>query len=504
MSDFNVKYRVDAHERAISSLKISNSTKIIASASADKTVKLFSLDVNNSSNSESECKRVGRLGEGKNFISEDHNYGINDCLWGRDDSWIVTCSDDKTLKLWDVETERCLRTFTGHKGFVFTVQQHWSTGLLVSGSFDNTVRLWDIRQGSTGVGGSGVMGNCFGGGSSTGTGTGTGIRGRGIKKAANSGTGADPDWPRTLGGSIDAHADAVVAVDVDNSVGGANREFVSGSLDGTVRTWDLSSRRCRSTLHCENITPVSALSYSPNARFCLVSTLDGCHRLWDVGDSNSSVAAAASQHSLSTPKPYECNSNSNNPHNGVVQRYSGHINRKFNVFSRIFLRGSAACRGFQQRQQHLHQHQTDGEDDELTKKRRKTAGGNNCDDVNSSDAAAEAEADDDDQDEDEDVSGAQGRNPHSFICSGSEDGHVFVWDVNGVPAGDAVQPREILSAATPGLGDGIVSNSSPASAAAAVIAVDCACVGGDLNAECLLIAGDLNGQLTVWSSSGAI
>ena len=47
--------------------------------------------------------------------------------------------DDKTVKLWDVSTEKCVRTFTGHRGFVFSVQQHYATGLLVSGSFDNTV-----------------------------------------------------------------------------------------------------------------------------------------------------------------------------------------------------------------------------------------------------------------------------------------------------------------------------------------------------------------------------
>lgn len=364
---------------------------------ADKTVKLLKLD-------DGGC--VGRLGGGNNFDGDEHNYGINDCFWGRDDSYMVTCSDDKTLKLWDVATERCLRTFSGHKGFVFSVQQHAHTGLFVSGAFDNSVRLWDARQ----------QGACW---------------------------------------TIDAHADAVVAVDVDNSAGGAGRECVSGSLDGTVRSWDLASARCRSTLHCANIIPVSALSYAPNARFCLVSTLDGYHRLWDVA--NSSVR------DCNPPAPVTpdaasglVNSNSSNPDNGIVQQYSGHVNRKYNVFSRMFVRGAKSC----------------ASDAFVARKRRRDSGGE-CHSVGDEEPGDLAEADE-----------VPSSGHHSFVCSGSEDGRVYVWDLNGAAgAGGAVLPREVLG-----------TTESP------VVAVDCKCAGDDIDGECLLVAGDLTGRMTVWST----
>lgn len=69
----------------------------------------------------------------------------------------VTCSDDKSLKVWDVDLYRCVRTFLGHTSFVTgcdiaqsakIIGMHRlivTVGLppiLASCSIDSTVRLW--------------------------------------------------------------------------------------------------------------------------------------------------------------------------------------------------------------------------------------------------------------------------------------------------------------------------------------------------------------------------
>src|SRR6185369_13370147 len=57
------------------------------------------------------------------------------------DGNIISASDDKTLKIWDVYDYTCIRTLEGHNGCVYTVII-LPDGKLASGSFDKTIRLW--------------------------------------------------------------------------------------------------------------------------------------------------------------------------------------------------------------------------------------------------------------------------------------------------------------------------------------------------------------------------
>lgn len=111
--------------------------------------------------------------------------------------------------------------------------------MLVSGSFDEAVTLWDVRSGR----------------------------------------------PMRV---LPAHADPVAGVDVvrDGTL------VASGAGDGLVRIWDAGTGQCLRTLGHDgsdgdvdmgdNRRPaVGAVRFSPNGRFVLVWTLDGCVRLWD-------------------------------------------------------------------------------------------------------------------------------------------------------------------------------------------------------------------------------
>ena len=63
------------------------------------------------------------------------------------DGRLASGSDDKTVKLWKVESGQLIRTLKGHTGRVFSVAFDALGDRLVSGSIDNTVKVWEVESG---------------------------------------------------------------------------------------------------------------------------------------------------------------------------------------------------------------------------------------------------------------------------------------------------------------------------------------------------------------------
>lgn len=60
----------------------------------------------------------------------------------------MSCSDDKTVRLWDLPSNNPSRMFTGHSDYVRSGAfiPGGNSNLLCSGSYDETVRVWDARS----------------------------------------------------------------------------------------------------------------------------------------------------------------------------------------------------------------------------------------------------------------------------------------------------------------------------------------------------------------------
>ncbi|KAJ7598809.1 coatomer protein [Mycena floridula] len=99
-----------------------------ASACLDRTVKIWSLGSATA-----------------NFTLEPHDKGVNyvDFYPGADKPYIVTTSDDKTVKVWDYLSKSCVATMQGHTNNVSFAVFHPSLPVIISGSEDGTVKIWN-------------------------------------------------------------------------------------------------------------------------------------------------------------------------------------------------------------------------------------------------------------------------------------------------------------------------------------------------------------------------
>jgi COMPASS component SWD3 len=74
--------------------------------------------------------------------------GISDLSWSPNSAHIATASDDRTVMVWDILTQSTLCTLTGHANDVFCVAYNPLGNVIASGSFDESIKFWDVRVGS--------------------------------------------------------------------------------------------------------------------------------------------------------------------------------------------------------------------------------------------------------------------------------------------------------------------------------------------------------------------
>ena len=56
-----------------------------------------------------------------------------------------SASDDKKVKLWNIETKQLIVAFEGHKDFVKSLAFNINESLLASGSWDGSIKIWNIK-----------------------------------------------------------------------------------------------------------------------------------------------------------------------------------------------------------------------------------------------------------------------------------------------------------------------------------------------------------------------
>ncbi|KAH8176483.1 WD domain, g-beta repeat domain-containing protein [Sarocladium implicatum] len=158
-----------------------------------------------------------------------HENGVT-CLQF-DHNIMATGSYDTTVKIWDIETGECLRTLRGHTGAVRTLQ--FDESKLISGSFDKTIKIWNWHTGeclsTLQCHTDGVLSVYFDGCTLA-----SGSVDNQVKIFS-----FDTKQTFTLRG----HSDWVNHVRIDSP----SRTIFSASDDLTVKMWDLDSKQCIKT-----------------------------------------------------------------------------------------------------------------------------------------------------------------------------------------------------------------------------------------------------------------
>eukprot|EP00040_Diaphanoeca_grandis_P022884 m.123700 g.123700 ORF g.123700 m.123700 type:complete len:892 (+) comp29007_c0_seq1:457-3132(+) len=139
---------------------------------------------------------------------------------------VVSCSDDRTIRVWDLAAQSCLRTLRGHTGVVNNVITT-SDGRIVSCSEDMSVRIWELS-----------------------------------KKA-----------PIVLNG----HRGAVLCIAET-----PNLTILSGSADSTIKLWNPKTRACLLTLdgHNGSVLTVTCIS----GTYIASGSVDCTVKVWHIAE----------------------------------------------------------------------------------------------------------------------------------------------------------------------------------------------------------------------------
>ena len=80
-----------------------------------------------------------------------HTGSITSLTYSLDGTLLVSGSHDMTIKLWDVQTGGVIKTFCGHTDEVRSVSILADNTMIASGSSDQTICLWNIETGDHSV-----------------------------------------------------------------------------------------------------------------------------------------------------------------------------------------------------------------------------------------------------------------------------------------------------------------------------------------------------------------
>uniref|UniRef100_A0A7C3ZI47 Novel STAND NTPase 1 domain-containing protein n=1 Tax=Planktothricoides sp. SpSt-374 TaxID=2282167 RepID=A0A7C3ZI47_9CYAN len=222
------KNRLENHNNSVLGVVFSPDGQLIATASADKTVKIWN----------PQGRELATLAT--------HQDGVNGVAFSPDSKMVASASWDKTVKIWRVSRNRVeaaggseVATLAGHTDRVISVAWSPDGQYIATASGDNTVKIWRVARNQVST------------------------------------TPATETWLISEVRTLTGHQDWVL--DVHFSPNG--QTIASASRDGTVKLWRLDGRIIN-TIDAHN-DGVLAVTFSPDGKNIATGGADSTAKIWD-------------------------------------------------------------------------------------------------------------------------------------------------------------------------------------------------------------------------------
>nr|XP_020477449.1 autophagy-related protein 16-1 isoform X3 [Monopterus albus] len=121
----------EAHDGEVNAVKFSPGSRLLATGGTDRRVKLWEVIAGH-------CEPKGAL--------TGSNAGITSIDFDSAGSYLLAASNDFASRIWTVDDYRLRHTLTGHSGKVLSARFLLDNARIVSGSYDRTLKLWDLRS----------------------------------------------------------------------------------------------------------------------------------------------------------------------------------------------------------------------------------------------------------------------------------------------------------------------------------------------------------------------
>lgn len=139
---------LEGHKGAVTSLVCGdngNGGALLISGSRDKSIIQWELNLEEPVISkDDEGNEIKKLGKPLKSL-HGHNHFVSSLALSSDNTKLVSGSWDKTIRLWDLPTSKSQKIFTGHSKDILSVAFSHDERLIFSGGMDNSLKYWNTQ-----------------------------------------------------------------------------------------------------------------------------------------------------------------------------------------------------------------------------------------------------------------------------------------------------------------------------------------------------------------------